>query len=79
MFLKIRKKFKLKDYNESQQAVIVEGSSIINTHESKLYFLQGPPGTGKSHTIVGIVNAMFFVSQKSTNKFFPLFFLFRAY
>jgi hypothetical protein len=37
----------------------MEASSIINQSEAKLYFIQGPPGTGKSHTIVGILNAIF--------------------
>ena len=37
----------------------MEASSIINQNEAKLYFIQGPPGTGKSHTIVGILNAIF--------------------
>lgn len=49
------------EYNESQQSVISEASSIVECNEPKMYFLQGPPGTGKSHTIVGIVNAMFSV------------------
>lgn len=52
---------KLKEYNESQQSVILDASSIISSNDSKLFFLQGPPGTGKSHTIVGIINAMFYV------------------
>lgn len=52
---------KLKEYNESQQSVIVDASSIITSNDPKLFFLQGPPGTGKSHTIVGIINAMFYV------------------
>lgn len=51
----------LSEYNESQRAVIMECSSIINYNEPKLYFIQGPPGTGKSHTIVGIINALFSV------------------
>jgi DNA replication protein DnaC len=40
----------------------MEASSIINCkNEPKLYFIQGPPGTGKSHTIIGIINAIFAV------------------
>jgi hypothetical protein len=53
---------KANDYNESQQKVILEASSIILHNEPKLCLIQGPPGTGKSHTIVGIVNSMFAVS-----------------
>ena len=51
----------LNEYNESQQKVILECSSMIKYEEPKLYFIQGPPGTGKSHTIVGIINALFCV------------------
>ncbi|CAF1098735.1 unnamed protein product [Brachionus calyciflorus] len=49
----------LNEYNESQQKVILQCSSIINYQEPKLYFIQGPPGTGKSYTIIGIINAIF--------------------
>ncbi|RNA26770.1 putative helicase senataxin [Brachionus plicatilis] len=52
-------KLNLADFNESQQKVIIQCSSILKSDEPKLCFVQGPPGTGKSHTIVGIINALF--------------------
>ena len=56
----------MKEFNERQAKVILEASSLIHSppHKPKLYFIQGPPGTGKSHTIVGIVDAMFAVCSK---------------
>lgn len=56
-------KLNLADFNESQQKVIIQCSSILKSDEPKLCFVQGPPGTGKSHTIVGIINALFTVSN----------------
>jgi hypothetical protein len=37
---------KLNEYNESQQIVIMEASSLILANTPKFYFIQGPPGTG---------------------------------
>lgn len=45
----------------------MEASSIINSTNTKLYFIQGPPGTGKTSTIVGIIKAMFEVNTFSRN------------
>lgn len=65
----------LNEYNESQQKVILQCSSIIKYDDPKLYFIQGPPGTGKSHTIVGIINAIFNVILY-ISKNFNFYFLF---
>lgn len=62
--LQFNKSYNLPQYQAIQKAVKAVKEPFVHP---RTILLQGPPGTGKTHTIVGLLQALFEVSASLTH------------